>query len=205
MGRAVLTNQRLRPAPSRRLVQSGVGYEATPPLAGFAAFPGARMRTCSAAEPPLPRSFSWRSRLWGWRPGLVRRVVGTVDLRDRAGLLICARAAASGRPRDGPAWWGHGLETGLLCGIRCPRVARAPGLAVGFEATASLCPPVGLVTAHLSGRDTWPLSLAVFSCKVLWRLICWLVMGGPVLTDFHPGSNVFVCSEGRALMSTGVC
>lgn len=70
----------------------------------------------------------------------MRRVVGAVDLRERARLRLL------GVGGDRPARWGNGLEAGLFCEIRRPRVAQAPCL--GFGAAASSFPPVRLVSAH---------------------------------------------------------
>lgn len=72
--------------------------------------------------------------------GLVRRVVGAEDLRERARLWLL------GGGGDRSAWWGHGLEVGLVCEIKRPRVAQAPCL--GFGTAASLFPPVRLAIAH---------------------------------------------------------
>lgn len=67
--------------------------------------------------------------------GLVRTVFGAVGLRESARLGLL------GGSGDRPAWWGHGLEAGLLCEIRRPRVAQ------GFGAAASVFAPVRLVIA----------------------------------------------------------
>lgn len=124
-----------------------------------------------------------------WGLGPVRRGRRCGGPEGPAGALDVGLALRLlGGGGDGPAWWGHGLEAAL--GDQVP-ARGAPGSRPGRGLWGRR---VRLSSSR--GRDCPLLREGLRAsalCKVLWRPPYSVVMGGPVLlTDFHPGGNVFL-------------